>query len=158
MYQHLHRNRKIAVLLVPILALYMAGCPQSAYHSAVVAEHDFSAALQAFQQAEMAEHTNGRIDQAEHQRLEAGIEKVALGALALVDSLQKGASNTTVQQNFTSISNLLNALVVDGVFGVKNPQSQNLLSTLIKTIQAILQNVGSLLSVQQTVPITKAGG
>lgn len=153
----MHRNRKLAVLAVLILAVYAAGCPKGPYHDAVVAEHDFTASLQAFQQAEMAEHTNGRIDDAEHRRLEAGIEKVALGAQNLVISLQKGASNITIQQNFTTVGDLLNSLVVDGVFGVKNAQSQNLLSTLIKTIQAILQNVGSLLSLQQPVPITKVG-
>jgi len=151
------RNRSLACIAVFALAIAMTGCPKGPYHDAVVAEHDFTSALQAFQQAEMAEHTNGRIDQAEHQRLEGGIEKLALGAQNLVIALQKGSSNITIQQNFTTVSDLLNALVVDGVFGVKNAQSQNLLSTLIKTVQAILQNVGSLLSVQQTVPITKVG-
>lgn len=146
--------KRLAVLAVPLLAVCLAGCPKGPYHDAVVAEHDFKSAVQAFQQSELAEHTNGRIDTAEHERIEAGIEKVGLAAQVLVNSLQAGASNITVQQNFTTISNSLDSLVVSGVFGVKNAQSQNLLSTLVKAIQAILQNIGSLLSVQQTVPIT----
>lgn len=152
----MHRNRKLIAVL--IVAIALAGCPSSAYHSAVVAEHDFKSSVQAFQQAELAEHTNGRIDQAEHQRIEGAIEKIGLASETLVGALQAGASTTTVQGDFTAVSNALNALMVDGVFNVKNPQSQNLLATLTKTIQAILQNVGSILAVQTTAPITKVGG
>jgi Skp family chaperone for outer membrane proteins len=145
------------ILAVLVLAVSLAGCPSTAYHSAVVAEHDFTSSLQAFQQAELAEHTNGRIDPAEHVRIEGAVEKIANAAQVLVAALQSGANNITIQQDFTSIENALNALMVDGVFNVKNPQSQNLLAALTKSIQAILQNIASYLSVQTTTPITTVG-
>jgi hypothetical protein len=145
------------ILAVLVLAVSLTGCPSSAYHSAVVAEHDFTTALQSFQQAELAEHTNGRIDLAEHQRIESAVEKIATSTQVLVTALQAGANNVTVQQDFTAIGNALNTLQVDGVFNVKNAQSQNLLATLVKSIQAILQNIGSILSVQTVTPITKVG-
>lgn len=151
------KRKNLSVLAVPLLAVCLAGCPKGAYHDAVVAEHNFTTVLQNLQQAELAEHTNGRIDLVEHQRLEGAIGKAALTAQALVSALQAGADNTTIQQDFTTVANTLNALQVDGVFGVKNPQSQNLLALLVKTLQDILTNVGNLLAVQQTVPIQKAG-
>jgi hypothetical protein len=151
------RRRNLNFFAIPILVICLAGCPSTAYHSAVVAEHDFVTALQSFQQAELAEHTNGRIDLAEHQRIESAVEKIATSTQVLVTALQAGANNVTVQQDFTAIGNALNTLQVDGVFNVKNAQSQNLLATLVKSIQAILQNIGSILSVQTVTPITKVG-
>jgi len=136
--------RKIATVLA--LALALSGCPHGAYHSAVVAEHDFTTGLKSFQQAEMIESQNGRIDATEHQKLEAGIEKVATAAQTLVTSLQGGVANTTVQQNFATVGAALNDLLDNGVLGVKNDQSKTLLKTLIQTVQAILANVGSLLA------------
>jgi hypothetical protein len=154
------QKRKIGLAVFICMAMIWTQaftCSSSAYHSAVVAEHDLTSALQSFQQAELAEHTNGRIAQDEHQRIEAGIGQVATAAQVLVTALQAGASTATVQGDFTAIGNALNALMVDGVFNVKNAQSQNLLATFVKSIQAILQNIGSILSVQTVTPITKVG-
>jgi hypothetical protein len=150
-------NSGLAIIATFALATMLTGCPSTAYHSAVVAEHDFTSALQAFQQAELAEHTNGRIDATEHVRIEGAIEKIGNASQVLVTALQSGANNTTIQQDFTSIENALNALMVDGVFNVKNAQSQNLLAALTKSIQAILQNIASVLAVQTTTPITQVG-
>lgn len=150
--------KRFAVLAVPLLAVCLAGCPKGAYHDAIVAEHQFTTVLQGFQQAELAEHTGGRIDQQEHQRIEAAVEKIALAEQVLVQALQSGANNITVQQDFTTAANALNALMVDGVFNVKNTNSQNLLAVSVKSLQDLLKNVGSLLSMQTVTPITKVGG
>jgi hypothetical protein len=136
------------------------GCNKSAYHDAVVAEHDFKSGVAAFQQAEMIEFQNGRIDAAEHQRLEGGIERIGNAAVVLVASLQSGAANTTVQQNFATVSGAVTDLMNSGVLGIKNPTSQALLKTSLQTAQAILANVSSLLAAPTTttVPATKTGG
>jgi hypothetical protein len=148
-------NTGLAVIVTFALAVTLAGCPtKGPYHDAVTAEHDFTTVLSNFQKAEMAEHTNGRIDAAEHQKLEAGVEKVGNVAQVLVAGLQANAGTVTIQGEFTAIENALNSLVVDGVFSVKNAQSQNLLAILVKSIQDILQNIGLSLSVQTTTPIT----
>ncbi len=142
------------VLPVLLLALALSGCPKGAYHDAVVAEHDFKLGVSSFQQAEMQEFTAGRIDAAEHQKLEAGIEKVGLASQTLVASLQGGVANTTVQQNFATVGVALNSLLDDGVLGVENANSVTLLKTLIQTVQAILANVGTLLSQPTTTTTT----
>jgi len=144
------------IFAVLALAVCLSGCPANSYHTAVVAEHDFTTALQSFQQAEIAEAASGRIAPAEHQRIEAAVGQIASSAQVLVTALQSSATNTTVQADFTTISNALNSLMVDGVFNVKNAQSQALLTTLVKSIQAILQNIGSVLSIQTSTPITPA--
>jgi hypothetical protein len=145
--------RKVAPIL--ILALALSGCPSGAYHSAVVAEHDFKTSVQAFQQAEMVEFQAGRIDATEHQKIEAGIERIGTAAQTLVGSLQAGAANTTVQQNFATLSQAVTDLLNNGVLGIKNPQSQLLVKTVLQTAQAILANVSILLA-QPTTTTTGA--
>lgn len=132
------------------LALTLAGCPQSTFHAATVAEHDFAVSVQSFQQAEMQEFQAGRIDAAEHQKLEAGIEKVGLAGQTLVTSLQAGAANTSVQQNFGTLSQAVNDLLSNGVIPVKNAQSQALIKAVLQTAQAILSNVSTLLAQSST--------
>lgn len=146
-----HLLAKLAlILLVAAAALPLAGCPSSAYHSAVVAEHDFKLAVQSFQQAEIAEFNAGRISQTEHEQLESGVGKVALAGQALTMALQSGAVNSTVQQDFATLSSTLLDLLNSGVLGVKNAQSQQLLRVSIQTAQAILANVATLLNAPTT--------
>lgn len=135
-------------LIIPLVAvaLVLSGCPKTAYHDAVVAEHDFKLGVQSFQQAELAEFQAGRISQAEHQTLENGIAQVGTAAQTLVTALQGGVVNTTVQQDFATVSTAITTLLNDGVLGLKNPTSQALLKTILQTAQAILANVGTLLS------------
>lgn len=150
------RNRRILPLMICVLflAVFSAGCPSSAYHSAVIAEHDFKLAVQSFQQAEMVEFQAGRIGQDEHQKLEAGIEKVALAGQTLTTSLQAGAANTTVQQNFATLSTALTDLFNSGVLGIKNDNSKAILKAVIQAAQAILSNVSSLLSAPTSTTLT----
>src|SRR5258705_376026 len=118
-------NRRIlSVMFLFACMVALAGCPQSQYHSAVIAEHDFHLVVQSFQQAEMVEFQAGRIGADEHRQLEGGIEKVALAGQTLTTSLQQGAANTTVQQNFATVSTAVTDLLNNGVLGIKNTQSQ----------------------------------
>jgi hypothetical protein len=145
--------RKVAPIL--LLALALCGCPSGTYHDAVVAEHQFKTGVAAFQKAEMVEFQNGRIDQVEHQKIEAGIEKIGLAAQTLVKSLQGGSANTTVQQNFGTVEAAITDLLNNGVLAIKNEQSKQLLRVAIQTASDILVNVGQLLAAPTTVP-TKA--
>jgi hypothetical protein len=139
-----------------MVSLSTAGCPKGTYHDAVIAEHDFKLGVQSFQQAELVEFHNGRIDAAEHRKLEEGIEKIALAGQTLTTSLQSGANNTTVQQNFATLSAAITDLTDNGVLGIKNPNSQLLLKTILQAAQAILANVQSLLNTSP-IPATKGG-
>lgn len=155
------RSRQWAIGFIPLwmmASLLAMGCPKSAYHSAVVANHDFKEVVKAFQKAEIVEFQNGRVDAAEHKLLEGGIEKVALTGQTLTASLQAGASNTTVQQNFDTVSQAVTDLLNNGVLALKNSQSQQLLKVSIQTGQAILANVVSLLHLQTTTTLPAATG
>lgn len=139
--------------LVP-LVLMLSGCPKGTpYHDAVVAEHQFKTIVQSFQQAEVIEFQNGRISPAEHAQLEAGVAKVAQAGIVLTTAMQQGALNSDVNTDISALSAALTSLLNDGVLGVKNAQSVAALSAIVKTAQAIVQNV--LLIVQgNSVPAT----
>jgi hypothetical protein len=146
------------IIATLVFAVVLIGCPaKGPYHDAVVAEHDFKTGVASFQQAEIKEFQAGRIDAATHQKLESGIEKVGLAGQTLVTALQSGAANATVQADFTTVSAALLDLLNNGVLGIKDPTSQALLKTIVQTAQAILSNVGSLLSVPVTAPVTVSG-
>lgn len=136
--------------MIPVLAVGMAmcvvaaGCPKGAYHDSVVAEHSFTTALKSFQDAEKAESQNGRIDAAEHRTLEAGIGKIGASAQVLVASLQSGAANTTVQQNFQTVIDAIGDLMNNGVLGIKNANSQALLKGSLAVVQDVLKNAATL--------------
>lgn len=143
-------------LSVVMISSYGIGCPKGAYHDAVVAEHQFKSVTQAFQKAEITEFNNGRIDPAEHKVIEHGIEQVGMTAQVLVTSLQNGASNTTVKDNFATVSAALTDLLNNGVLHIKNQTSQDILKVSLAGLKAILDNVGQMLSTQ-TATTTTAG-
>jgi outer membrane lipoprotein SlyB len=144
------------VVVVLVMALGLAGCPKNSYHDAVVAEHDAKTVVAAFQQAEIVEFHAGRIDIAEHQRLEDGIGKVGLAGVALTSALQQGASTTTALADFNLLAQAVGDLNSQGVLGIKNPQSQAALAAGIKSIQAVLANVQILLAQPTTETLTGA--
>jgi len=124
------------------LVFILSGCPKGTpYHDAVVAEHQFKTIVQSFQQAEVIEFQNGRISPAEHAQLEAGVAKVAQAGIVLTTAMQQGALNSDVNTDISALSAALTSLLNDGVLGVKNPQSVAALSAIVKTAQAIVQNV-----------------
>lgn len=153
------RSRQLALAaILSITIAFASGCPKGAYHDAVVAEHQFTTTLDSFQQAEAIEAANGRIDPATHKLLAAGIEKAALAGQTLVSSLQSGAANTTVQQNFATVSAAVSDLLNNGVLGIKNETSRGILQVSLKAVQAILANVGKLLSAPTTTNLTAPKG
>lgn len=149
------RRKYLTLVAVLVLAVVSAGCPKGAYHDAVVAEHQFKEVVKGFQKAEIVEFNNGRVDAVEHKAIEDGIGKVGITAQTLVSSLQSGASNTTVQQNFDTVSAAVTGLMDNGVLGLKNNNSKAVLKTSLQTAGAILANVSSLLHLQTT---TTLGG
>jgi hypothetical protein len=134
------------ILAVLGLAVLLGGCPKGGYHDAVVAEHDFTVGLAAVQQAELTEFQAGRIDAAEHQALESGIAILATAGQVLNQALTANAANTTLSADFQGVVNALQALLNSGVTGIKNAQSKQVLTVALQTINATLQNVGTLLA------------
>ncbi len=138
------------IVLLSALILPLSGCPSSAYHNAVVAEHDAKSVVQAFQQAVIIEHTAGRISDAENANIETHILQVATAGQTLTTALQQGASQTTVLADLQVLVDAVNSLNTGGVLGIKNAQSQAALTAALNAIKAVLANVQTLLSAPTT--------
>ena len=145
-------NRTQRAFCTLVLSVFLCGCPKSAYHDAVVAEHDFTVGLAAVQQAEMTEFQSGRIDAVEHQKLEAGIGQLAQAGQVLNGALTTNAANTTILADFSGVTAALQALLDNGVLGVKNATSKQVLTVALQTINATLKNVGVLLATPTSAP------
>lgn len=137
--------------LVPLVFL-LSGCPQSAYHTAVVAEHDFSTALDGFHTGELAEFNAGNISPAEHALIEQKVVVVAKATQALVTALQSGAANATALADVNTAITALQDLQNSGVSPIKNVNSAKTLQLVLTTAQAILQNVATLIQQGQLAP------
>jgi hypothetical protein len=141
-------RRVFAVLLI---LLAFSGCAaRGPYHAAVVVEHDTKTIVQAFQQAELAEFSAGRISAAEHQALEGGIEKVALAGQTVTAALQAGAAQTTALGDVAVLAQAVSDLNANGVLAIKNAQAQAVLTTALNAVKALLANLQTEVGATQT--------
>jgi len=136
--------RKLA-LLFPLLLLL--GCPQgSTVHKVTAAQHNFRFAVQAFEDAEVAEFDKGFVPAPIHLKMETVVQKVALAGKDLDTSLAAGASTATIKGKLDAIYTLLDSLNSDGVLGVKNATTKAELEIALDAIKAIID--GALVQVQ----------
>ncbi len=143
--------RIILLLFFILLSFTFTGCAaRGPYHAAVVINHDAVTITKAFQSAELAEFQAGRISLAEHQALEAGIEKVALGGQAVTMALQAGATQATVLGDVGVLVQAVSDLAANGVAGVKNPQSLAVLNTALNALKALIANLQTEVGAAQT--------
>jgi len=128
------------------------------YHTAVVAEHDFTSAIKAFQQAETNEFQAGNIDASTHQAMEQGILSVAEGGQQLAALLQKNASKQSVINEILLVDTALANLNANGVLYVKTPTTQRNLAIAFTAMHDILANFSTLYGTTLPVTITVTGG
>lgn len=138
--------------ILPILALsvFLAGCPQSSYHKAVVAEHDAKSIVAAFQKAEMIEFQNGRISAEEHKAIEAQVEKIATAGGTLTAALQSNAPGGTV---LSDLSALIKATGDVSNIVIKSDQSKGIVNAFVASLEAVLQNLQVILAAPSTTTI-----
>lgn len=132
--------------LLPLVAVAFLWCNAFAcaqYHNLVVAEHDFKAAVQAFQNAESNEFVAGNIDAATHTKMEQGVLLVASGGQQLNMLLQQNASKQSIIAEIQAINASIQALNAQGVLGVKNQTSQKNLQIILQSVSVILQNIAT---------------
>jgi hypothetical protein len=143
-------------VLIGFLALSLCftlgagGC--RAYHDAVVAEHDFTTALDGFHTGELAEFQAGNISPAEHAVIEQKVAVVARATQGLVTALQSGAANATALADVNTAITALQDLQASGISPIKNANSAKTLTLVLTSAQAILQNVSTLIQNQQVKP------
>ena len=121
-------------------------CKGTATHKVTVAQHNFRFAVQAFQDAEIAEFDKGFVPQDLHVKMQTTIQKVALGGKDLDDALAAGASATTIKAKLDAIYALLDSLNTDGVLGIKNPTTKATLEVALDGIKAIIDNALTAMS------------
>lgn len=142
----MHRNRSKVILLGVIISFALAGCPKgSVTHKVTAAQHNFRFAVQAFQDAEIAEHDKGFVPDDLHVRMQEVIQKVALGGVDLDKTLAAGASAATLKDKLDNIYTLLDSLNSDGILGIKNPTTKATLEIALDSIKAIID--GALVQV-----------
>lgn len=133
------RSKAVSFCMVLLLALAMSGCPKGTVtHKVTVAQHNFRFAVQAFQDAEIAEHDKGFVPDDLHVKMQATIQKVALSGKDLDNALASGASTATIKGDLDAIYTLLDSLNTDGVLGIKNPTTKATLEIALDAIKAII--------------------
>lgn len=145
-------------VLYVLLFLLIAGCAaRGPYHAAVVINHDAVTITKAFQQAEISEFNAGRLSLEEHQKLEAGVEKVALAGQTVTMALQAQASQTTVLGDVGVLVQAVSYLGSNGVLGVHNPQSLAVLNTALNALKALIANLQTEVGAVQNAIVCPAG-
>lgn len=137
--------RKLATVAMAVsLSMGMAGCPKlfqgSASHKVTAAQHSFKSAVQAFQDAEIAEYQKGFVPLEYHVKIQMGIKKVALGGVDIDNSLIAGLSGAGLKAKLDALYQLVDSLNTDGLVGVSNPTSKAALEVALDAIKAIVDN------------------
>lgn len=131
----------IVLLLMPAMVLTQAfACKGSAVHKVTAAQHNFRFAVQAFQDAEVAEHDKGFVPNDLHIAMQEGIQKVALGGKDLDNALAAGADSKTIKGKLDAIYTFLDSINTDGVAGIKNPNTKAVLEIALDGVKAIIDN------------------
>lgn len=134
--------KKARTLLVLPLVLWMTmgvSCNTS-YKKAVTVEHDFTTALQAFHQSRLSLQQQGLISDAENAQLEGYEKKILLADQTAVKSMQASVNATTAQAQVQVIVDTIGDLQTNGLTGIKNPTSVQILKTALLAADAIAQN------------------
>lgn len=136
----LARKRAILAVLLPLLLLN--GCLKgSLVHKTTVGQHTLREAVGGFQDAEIAEHDKGFVPNDLHVKFQTVIGKTAVAAIDLDNAIAGGATAADLKAKFDNIYSLLDSLNTDGILGVKNAQSKQILETALDGIKAIVDNI-----------------
>lgn len=138
---------RLFALLVSAIFLggLIAGCTQSQMKQAAIIMRDFSVALEKVQEAMIVAHKDGFLDDADHKRIQALIDQIALAGEEAVNTLQsangKGAALAKLDIALMGIDHLSQ----EGVLHIKNPASRSTASALILSLRGIVRTAQALL-------------
>lgn len=134
-------------LVLTIGGVVETGCSGTAIHKTTKAQHSLKEAVAAFQEVEIAEYNKGFVPADRHLRIQATIQKVALAGVDLDNYIASNANASTLKSKFDSIYSLLDSLNTDGILGIKNSNTKQLLETALDAIKALVDN--ALIGVSQ---------
>lgn len=137
-------------LLVPLLLV--AACTQSQMKKAATVMRDFSVALGQVQDAMIAAHNDGFLDDAEHKQIQALIDQIALAGEEAVNTLRAGSGSSLTTGGKSAVLAKLDValmgidhLTQEGVLHIKNPASRSAASGLILALRGIVRTAQALL-------------
>lgn len=130
----------LALLLAVGIEVAQIGCSGTAIHKTTKAQHTLKEAVAAFQDVEIAEYNKGFVPPDRHLRIQAVIQKVALAAVDLDNYIASNANAATLKGKFDAIYSLLDSLNTDGVLGIKNSNTKQVLETALDAIKALVDN------------------
>lgn len=131
---------KRALLLLPLVALFSAGCPKNSYHTLVVIEHDYDTSVKGLQSTTAAEFAAGNIDAGTNQTIEALVVKLAQGGQTINTLLQQNASKQTIAAQVGNISAALQTTIANGLSGIKDPTKKQEFTVLLQTVADVVAN------------------
>src|SRR3989442_3045073 len=136
--------RVFALLSAIFLGGLIAGCTQSQMKRAAIIMRDFSVALEKVQEAMIVAHKDGFLDDADHKRIQALIDQIALAGEEAVNTLRdangKGAALSKLDIALMGIDHLSQ----EGVLHIKNPASRSTASALILSLRGIVRTAQAL--------------
>jgi hypothetical protein len=135
---------KVLILAIALTSatFYPSACVKgSVTHKATVGQHTLREAVGAFQDAEIAEFHQGFVPPDTHLRIQTVIQKIAMAAVDLDNSLASGATAASFKAKFDAIYTLLDSLNTDGILGIKNPTTKQTLEVALDGIRAIVDNI-----------------
>jgi hypothetical protein len=125
--------------------LFALGCEQSKLKKVAQAADGFSLAVKAFQEAEIAAHQQGFVDDQEHHEIQAALADVARAGLELDSDIRAARDVRTARgamgQVWTSVDNLYTG----GVLHIKNPKARQDLEALLLAAKGFLATISAVL-------------
>lgn len=133
------RNIIRSIIITIAVVFVLAGCPKgSMTHKVTASQHTFKSAVQAFQDAEIAEHDKGFVSTELHLEIQAGIQKVALAGVDLDQALQSGASAQTLKAKLDATYTMLDSINKQGLIPIANAATRATLEIALDSVKAIV--------------------
>lgn len=121
-----------------------AGAPApTPVQQAAIALDDFAASVQAAQTAEISFYQQHLIDAATHVAIQKAFLQVATDTAAVSQGITDDNSQVTLANKIAAVSVDLNTALNGGVLGVKDPQTQQKLISLVNALSPLLQAVAT---------------
>ena len=138
-------HKYLAVLSAILIGGLLMGCEESAVKKAAQAADGFAISVKALQQAEMAAHVQGLIDDAEHRDLQGYFLDVASAGLELDNAIRVAQSKPkaveTLQAAIASLDRMLNQAVPH----LKNPKARETMQALILSAKSFLATIAAVI-------------
>jgi len=139
------RSRALCAIALIVPLLLVLGCEQSKLKKVAQAADGFSLAVKAFQDAEIAAHQQGLVDDEEHRQIQAALAEVARAGLELDSDIRAARDVHTASGAAAQVWTSLDNLYSGGVLHIKNPKARRDLEALLLAAKGFLATISAVL-------------